>query len=52
MRLSHYFKTVLFAPFFASFNAASWPTYSSIAFEATLKPTKKIIKNLHFRIVG
>ncbi len=52
MRLSHYSETDLFAPFFASFSAASWPTYSSIAREAALKAAKKIIKNLPFIIVG
>ena len=52
MNLSHYSKQVLFAPFFTLFRVTSWPTYSSMFCEVTLKIMKKFIKNQLFRIVG
>jgi hypothetical protein len=36
---------LIFEPFFIGFNAASWPTFSSMSNEAALKPMKKYIKN-------
>jgi hypothetical protein len=43
---------MLFPPFFADLNAASWPTYSSMSFEAAFKSAKKSIKNQISQIVG
>ena len=37
--------------FSAFFNAASWPTYSSMSYEAALKTAKKTFKNSIFKIV-
>jgi hypothetical protein len=39
-----------FASFSAGFNAASWPTYSSMSCETAFKPAKKYIKNHNFNI--
>ena len=52
LNLSQYSHMPLFAPFSTGYSAASWPTCSSIACEAALKPVKKIIKNRHLRILG
>jgi hypothetical protein len=44
------FEKMLFDAFSTSFNAASWPTFSSMPCEAALKPVKKPFKNQIFRI--
>ena len=43
-------KSSLFASFSASSKAASWPTLSSMSYEAALKSAKKYIKNQNFYI--
>lgn len=48
MNLSPNVKNSLFASFSASLKATSWPTYSSMSYEAALKTAKKIIKNQTF----
>ena len=48
MNLFRNVESLLFAPFSASSKAASWPTYSSMSFEASLKSAKKYIKNQKF----
>jgi len=40
---------MLFAPFFAPLKVASWPTYSSMSFEATFKSAKKSSKIKFFK---
>jgi hypothetical protein len=48
MNLSLKDKNSLFASFYASSKAASWPTYPSMSCEAALKSAKKTIKNQKF----
>ena len=48
MNLSLNAKSLLFASFFASSKAASWPTFQRMSYEAALKSAKKTIKNQNF----
>jgi hypothetical protein len=48
MNLSVTAKNSLFASFYASSKAASWPTSPSMSYEAALKSAKKTIKNQNF----
>jgi hypothetical protein len=52
MNLSLNVKNLPFAPFSASSKAASWPTFLSMSYEASLKSAKKDIKNQNFNIKG
>jgi len=49
--ISHYLEICLFKTFSAFFNAASWPTYPSMSYEAALKTAKKTFKNSILQIV-
>jgi hypothetical protein len=50
LNLSLNAKSSLFASFFTSSKAASWPTLPSMSYEAALKSAKKYIKNQNFSI--
>lgn len=52
MNLSRYLTNMPFVPFSIFFRATSWPTYSSMSCEVTLKNLKKPFKNQSFQTSG